>query len=829
MAVSTTQQSSRININNLAFTLVTFGVAAVLAMLLYGVIEGAPTQITLRPYWDMWSLVAVITFVGWSLISFVLPIAEERKFYLVLAGLSIFMVAIVALALKDTLYTLDAIEADQRFYTAFVTKLAAQWGYGDVVYEGLPAFYPPLYFWLLARLANIAAIEPYMSMKIGVLLTAFLMPYGVAWLWGRSVAYPIAVGSAFAMLFYQEWFKTAEWLSLVLFVPWWIYWVENSAKRTFTTRRKHLLWWAVGGFIGSLIFQTYYYWFFIGGISLIFQLVWDWLNPDSTHRLDLKNSVAILTSTALFSIVYWGPYLVSMAVTGGWQPLQNRWLSEGKIPLPFPYLDGSLEGAFLMAGLLYLLLTAGQNKVSRGMLALVVGVYGWSGLGVLGMLTDSPLLTFRSYTVVEQVLAVAAIMGLMQLWQRKNRTISLSQSTEKNIFERFQRVAPALALLLLFFFSQETMLRFLQDVMVTTARDATYPQEFVDTFESLTDGAHEDEVFLLGYGYRDLLAYRPIYTFLPWSAHFSHPAGLYRERVTFLEKLAATTDPDLFAAALMNNRYSRIDHLLLEREDTTWQFRFADDDFPNRTVERAFAFDEELFTTPYFEIKESRGMTLITPKFEADPLATIDLNVLETEPLDTVALLYTLVSTFGAHVDLPNYEATQAQAEQVLLAADLSTLSPETLLSLQLAAGGALHDKASIALEATLPNFVDVNLVDEQGVERVRVIGYALQPQSAGDSDLELAIYMEAINPMEIDYTMWVHADREGSQLNFDHTLNAPTSTWDGGKIYRDTYVITAEPGAYHFTFGLWRSEGELRLRRTDGAIEVDLGTLTLP
>lgn len=829
MAVSATQHPSQLNINNLAFTLVTFGVAAVVAMLLYGVIEGAPGEIALRPFWDMWSLAAVITFVGWAVVSFALPLTENRKFYLVLAGLSVFMVAIVALALKDTLYTLDAIEADQRFYTAFVTKLAAQWGYGDVVYEGLPAFYPPLYFWLLARLANVVAIEPYITLKIGVLLTAFLMPYGVAWLWGRSIAYPIAVGSAFAMLFYQEWFKTAEWLSLVLFVPWWIYWVENSTKGTFATRREQLLWWAVGGLIGSLIFQTYYYWFFIGGISLIFQVVWDRFNPDSPHRLDLKNVVAVLTSTSLFSIVYWGPYLVSMAVTGGWQPLQNRWLSEGKIPLPFPYLDGSLEGVFLLAGLLYLLLTAGQNKVSRGMLALVAGVYGWSALGVVGMLTDRPLLTFRSYTVVEQVLAVAAIMGLMHLWQGKNRSFSLTQGTEKGILERLQRAAPALALVLLFFFSQETMLRFLQDVMVTTARDAIYPQELVDTFESLTDSTYQNEVFLLGYGYRDLLAYRPLYTFLPWSAHFSHPAGLYRERVGFLEELAATTDPDLFATALMNNRYSRIDHLLLEREDTTWQLRFADDDFPNRTVERAFAFDEELFTAPYFEIKETHGMTLITPKVEADPLATVDVNALETEPLDTVALLYTLVSTFGSHVDLPDYEATRDEAEQVLLAADLSTLSPETLLSLQLAAGGELHNKASVALEATLPNFVPVNLVDEQGVERVRVIGFALQPQSEGDSDLELAIYMEAINPMEIDYTMWVHADKEGTQLNLDHTLNAPTSTWDGGKIYRDTYVLSIEPGDYHFTFGLWRSEGELRLRRTDGAIEVDLGTLPIP
>lgn len=840
MTATTISNKKWLGVGNLAFSLITFSVAAVAAMLLYGWIEAAPAEITTRPYWDMWAMAAVVTFVGWILLSFALPLNHHHKFRLALSGLSLFMVAVVALALKDTPYTFDAIEADQRFYTAFVTKLASEWGYADVLYQGLPAFYPPLYFWLLARLANVAAIDPYLSLKIGVLITAFLMPYGVAWLWGRTLTYPLAVGAAFVMLFYQEWFKSAEWLSLVFFVPWWSVWVENSAKRTFSQPSQRWVWWGVGGLIGSLIFQTYYYWFFLGGISLLLQLLWDWRHRDGQNRLDTGNALGMLATTALFSSIYWLPYLTSMAITGGWQPLQNRWLSDSKIPLPFPFLDGSLEGAFLLGGLLYLLLSAGREKVSRGLLALVAAVYVWGGLGIVGMLTERPLLTFRAYTIVEQVLAVAAVMGIVRLWQsgqlywEKRQEAQPSESNTPafmmaRIAPMAGRVAPALALVLLLFFSQESALNFLKDDMVATARAAQYPDGLVTTFDTLAGANYQEKVFLLGYGYRDLLAYRPVYTFLPWSAHFSHPAGLYRERVALLEELAATTDPDLFAAALMNNRYSRIDHLLLEREDTTWRLGFLDDNFPNRTVDRAFSFDEELFVAPYFQSQTVEGLTLITPNFEANPLGTIDLDALEQEPLDTVALLYTLVSTFGSHVDLPDYEATQAHAEEVLLAADLSTLSPETLLSLQLAANGALHDKASVALESTLPNFVDVNLVDEQGVERVRVIGYALQPQSEGDSDLELAIYMEAINPIKVDYTMWVHADREGNQLNLDHTLNAPTSTWDTGKIYRDTYVITAEPGDYYFTFGLWRSEGELRLRRTDGAIEVEIGTLTIP
>ncbi len=202
MALTVSRRTQRVQLNSIVFSLLTFALAAVLALLIVRSIEAAPAHVAARPYWDMWAMVSVSGLAGLLALLYVLRLPAPRKLTLALGGLSLLMVAVVALALKGTPYPFDGIEADQRFYAAFVTRLAAHWGYADVTYEGLSAFYPPLYFWLLARLANLWQVEPYLTMKSGLLLTAFLMPWAVSWMWARTLSYPFAVGAAFVMLFY---------------------------------------------------------------------------------------------------------------------------------------------------------------------------------------------------------------------------------------------------------------------------------------------------------------------------------------------------------------------------------------------------------------------------------------------------------------------------------------------------------------------------------------------------------------------------------------------------------------------------------------------------
>lgn len=785
-------------------------------------------------------------FVGLLIAFFTLPINNSWRSNLAVGVLSLFLTVTVFLTLKNTPYSLNGTGADQRLITAYVTKFATYSSNVDVIYKGLPAFYPPLYFYILGRLGAFFTIEPYKMIKFGLVGVTFLTPFVTWWLWRRLT--PAAVAVAFVALFYHEWFKPFEWISLTMFVPWWLYWVDGITLREVRpATRSHQLWWfVIGGFIGSLIFQTYYYWFFIGGISWLLTLIASWFEidkDDASRWQNSKNGLLMLASTAFFSILYWGPYLYSMYVTGGWQPLQNRWISAGKIPLPLPFLDDSIEGLFLAGGLLYLLLSAGKNRVSRGLLTLVCAVYGWSILGYVGILTDKPLLTFRAYPLIEYLLAIAACLALMRLWQERFYT-RLSIEIRENW--AFHRLAPALILLLLLFFSQEMVQKFSYHKYVEKALQSTEPEQMLSAFDTMInqDAASRssvskpvDKVILLGYPYRDLPAYRPIYHFLPWSAHFSHPAGRFYDRVDFLEKLSVTNSADLFAAAFMNNRYSKIDAVMLESDGRAWRLEFLDDNFPDRTKSRLITLAH--FDEPYFQRQDVDEYTLFTPVSANDPLKSIPFQELSSATKDaalspeTLLLLYALTTTFGEHVELEGQEAAsrnsvrmRANTEQLLMQADLSVLSIEALLDLQLAAEGPLSEKARQLLLSKLPFVTDTLLTDEHGAQKLRILGYTILEQAAAPA--ELAIYFEVLDQLEQDYTIWVHANVGETQHNLDHQPSLPTSAWQPGQIYRDTQLLQIEPGEYHFSFGLWQSDDKSRLLRESGEHWIDMGVYQL-
>ncbi len=805
-------------------SLISFSLSALCTLALYFLIEHAPVTIATHPWLDVWLEVALVTLVGLLLLIFALPLRDPLRFELAVGVVSLFLTATLALVLKNTEFTVGAVTGDQRFYTYSVTKFATYAGYVDAVYRDLPTFYPPLYYYILGRLAALFHIEPFHIMKTGLLVTTFAMPYFSTWLWRRVVDYKLAVAAAFVLLFYQLWFKPAEWLTLVLFIPWWLYWVEDVRQQRPTQWRKQMRWWLIGGLLGALLFQTYYYWFFIGGVSLVLKLAVAWLKraKDTVWQLNIRNAIMMLASAALLSSFYWGPYLYSMYTTGGWDPLQNRWLSDGKIPLPLPFLDESISGVLLLSGLIYLVLSAGGNRVSRSLLNLVIAVYIWAALGYVGILTDHPLLTFRAYPVIDYLLALAALLGLLRLWHE-----NLWQRLVPAATVNFRQLAPALIVILLLFFGQETINALLKDDNVQKALDAHVPQAQLAALDKLTNQQYLNKDILLGNNYADLLAYRPLYTFIPWTATFSHPAGLLHDRADFLERLATTTDPALFAAAFMNNRYSKLDYVLLDPKDNAWQFSFKDINFPNRTVSRVINFAAPLLAQPYFQAQSEAGLTLFTPIYANNPISISTLNQAATAPITQTVMIYALTSTFGPHIDWPNRAALRTQAEQVLLKIDVTALPLAALLDLDQAADGALAEKIRAALLAKLPQKLDVVLADPSGGKKLHVVGYQLQP--AADQKTALTIYFEVLAPMDQDYTLWLHADQAGTQKNFDHDPAIWTSAWRTGKIYRDVTVLDVDPGLYKLSFGLWRSAEDVRLVQPSGDVGVELGEHALP
>jgi len=806
--------------------LINFSVTVLCAWVLYWAVRVSPVSIATRPWVDMWLEALLCLFVALVAVVAFLPLSTPNKVYLVTGALGLFLFTVLTLVLKNTPYTLGGASGDQALYTTLITKYAAYAGNVDGVYRGLPAFYPSLLYYVLGHLAAILAVEPYRMLKYGTLAVTLLLPFCSVWGWRRIVNPATALTVTFGLLVIQEWYKPAEWVSVVLFVPWWLYWinlVDLAKPEDLKLRSDRVQRWLVGSLIGGVIFQLYYYWFFIGGLYLVFELLVHQLRRTDPGRWYLRNACAVLFGSACVSSLYWAPYLYSMSVTGGWHALQNRWLPDDGILLQFPFLEFSGSGLLMLGGLLFLSLNPSHSRLVQRLLWLLLAAYGWIALGYIGMLTDYPLLTFKTYLLVKQLLLVGALLGLAELWERQTL---FAPPTRLYL----QRLATAVGLMFLLAFGQATAQGFLQSDLAQRALDEDYPRRLLDIMDTLTQKQYIDKVILMDQRHRDLLAYRPVYSFVASDAHSSNPAGLFHQRADFLIKLAATGNPELLATAFQQNRYSAIDYVLLNRtkDDHAWQFAYSDDDFPYGSITRYLKFTDEQFSVPYFQATTLKDYTLFTPTAQQGALTFAAQSPIASAAPETLALLYALDHSFGVHLKAQALSIDQAQLEQAVAQLDLDKLSLPTLLDLQLAASPTLRAKVNAVLQAKVRHPTDIRLRDAEGIEKLQLIGYdtgTLQPQGG----FHLALYFMALSPLTQDYTLTIALARAGKQLDLSCATNTPTSTWQTGGIYRDICTFPLEPGDYQTEFTIQQRVGEGHLWPAKGKDKVDLGIITFP
>ncbi len=855
---------------------------AVVGGLLWFALRQLTPEMGTMPYVGIWLHLILLGYMGGMIWLFTRPLRATLRTNLVLLLIGCFFLAILTVKLLNTPFTVGGINGDARFYTTYITKLAHYPGYGDMFYQGLPSFYPPLYYFVVARAADWLAIAPYLVMKPALLVTVLSLPLLTAALWRRLVDERLAAAVALCMLVFPDWFKPNEWLALVCFVPWWLHWVDNVSGYRPQTRRAHLWWWIGGSLIGALIFQLYFFWFFVGGVTFVVKAGW-WLlarRSDRQLRWQLINALLMLTITALASSPFWLPYLYSMFEANSWRPLQNRWFSDSKVPLPLDFLQNDWQGVVYLGGLVYLVLAAPQQRVERGLFWLFIGFWVWVAVGYVAVLIDMPLLTFRSYPMLRYLLGAGAFLGLFRLWHgefalrtwvttavpwqgtattavpwQRTATTAVPWQRTATTAVPWQRAATVLLLLVVLLFANSVVRELQQQENVQDAVDATYPAAELATFDQLTANSYRDRVALVSDPYRSMLFFRPIYSFLAWSAHFSHPAADFHGRVEFLQQAAQLHDPALFAAAVHWNRYDTIDYFLLQPEAEHWRYRFVDDNFPRRVVDRDIYFPRELLVEPHFTTHAEGDYTLFrlgpAPAVVALPseATTAAGERLMASPLVDVARVYVLLSRFAAANPTAAHQSLLAVAAERLLAEELTSLPLPTLLDLYAAAtdlnATALADVAAATLATSLGLDEPVVLHDAAGTARLRLLGYSIteQPlvaeqeaaeqeaaeQEVAEQEVAFDFYFEVLAPLSQEYTIWVHLfPSAGGKLVLDHKPVLPTTAWVPGQIYRDRYVATLGPAEYQLDVGVWEAQRDERLW-ANGEPGITLGEFTLP
>jgi galactan 5-O-arabinofuranosyltransferase len=505
---------------------------------------------------------------------------------------------------------------DQSFRTAALTKFAAHWGFVDFAYGHLPAWYPPLSFWLLGRAASLLHVAPWRMLKVGLLAAAFLVPI-VTWpLWSRVAGRAAGLGAVIGgALLFQNWYEWYAWLAVAVFVPWWLWSVLGVGPRAPRSRAALV----VAALVGAALVGTYYYYFFIGATQLILLTA---LRPAAARRgLDIgprswRHAGVVLGGTVVLSAIYWLPVLVSMAEHGT-QALSNRFYNGNFVDLHFPFLNFDLVGVLLLVGLAYLVVTAWRSPVSLALLTLLGAAYAWSVLGYLLVLVHAPLLSFRANDLIDTILAAGAGLAAAHLWRAARES--------EAVRARLGRSGTGLAALvtgtvLVVALGQQAIVAV---PYVNQQRSAQVPTQLLADFDHATGGRAIGHVVLTDVV--DLPVFRDVDVFNVWSAHYAHPAALFSDRTRFLVRLSQERDPRAFAIALAHNTYDRIDFVALRLGPTgsDLSYSYGADNFPSGSTTQELVYPTSLFATPLFDQHLTDTLAVFSVRRANDPARSL--------------------------------------------------------------------------------------------------------------------------------------------------------------------------------------------------------------
>ncbi len=550
----------------LGLALVAVAAIALLLATTPDAVEGDPTV-------DVAARLCLVLAVVAGAFVLVAPLSAKTKGWVVAGLVGIYLFAAAALVLSGSPFPPIGIALDQGFRTASITKYSHSIAFVDFAYKGLPPYYPPLFFWVLGRLARWTDTSAYEALKIGALVTALVVPLIAVRFWAAITRdWAIAVAVAVIGLAFTDWYEPYGWLAVIVFVPWFLLFVLQVGRRHDLSPGMTV----AGMVIGAALVMTYYYPFFIGALALAGLLAAR--RVAAAHGIALgpkfpRRTVIVLVGTAAISAVYWLPLLVSVATTSGAKGYQNRYLDPATVDVPLPFLTFDLVGFVLLFGLGYLVLSARHSPASRGLLALLGGAYAWIAFGYVGILVDVPLLTAKTVPVIEYTLVVGAAAGAVMIGRQiaANATVRRRVGTAGLVLALGGgAVVVALAL------GQEAITAI---PYVKEQREAVRPTKLLIQFAARPTAATTTP------------SCSPMSSSSPSCSRcscstcgtrdYANPASQFDERARFLQRLSNEDDPTVFAAALPRNRFDTVASIAFRTTDgDTFTYAFLDDAFP---------------------------------------------------------------------------------------------------------------------------------------------------------------------------------------------------------------------------------------------------------
>jgi len=561
---------------------------------------------------------------------------------LALVFVSAFSVVTLGMPLGATKLYLFGISVDQQFRTEYLTRLTDSAALHDMTYAGLPAFYPPGWFWVGGRVAVLTATPGWEMFKPWA-ITSITIAIAVALvLWWRMIRFEYAVlvttATAAVALAYGSPEPYSAMITVllppVLILTW-------SGLRGATRSGGWAAVVGVGLFLG--IAATCYT--LLLAYSAFTVVLMALTLAAARRRQGVKAALDPLVRLCVIGVIAaaiaattWLPYLLRAAR----DPVSNTGSAYHYLPadgaeLTFPMLQFTLLGALCMLGTLWLVVRARSSVRAAGLAIGVLAVYVWSLLSMLATLARITLLSFRLQPTLTVLLAAAGVFGFVELTLRAH-ALAQERSRDHAWGRAVLPVAASIGLAAAIAFSQDIPEVLRPDLTIAYTDTDGHGQRgdrrppgseryysSIDTAITRATGKPRDETVVLTADY-SFLSYYPYFGFQGLTSHYANPLAQFDKRAAAIKSWSKLKAPDQFIHALDTLPWAPPTVFLMRHggsagESSTYTLRLAEDVYPNQPNVRRYTVElnAAVFADPRFTVTTVGPFVLAVRKLGPRP------------------------------------------------------------------------------------------------------------------------------------------------------------------------------------------------------------------
>jgi len=544
---------------------------------------------------------------------------------LALVFVSAFSVVTLGMPLGATKLYLFGISVDQQFRTEYLTRFTDSAALHDMTYAGLPAFYPPGWFWVGGRIAALTGATGWETFKPWA-ITSITIAIAVALvLWSRMIRFEYALivtaATAATTLAYSSPEPYSAMITVLLPPVMILAW---SGLRGGVRSGGWAAVVGVGLFLGAAATCYTLLPAYCAFTVLLMALA---LSAARRHdglkaALDpLIRLVVIGAIAAAGASITWLPFLLRAAR----DPVSNsgsafHYLPADGAALIFPMLTFTLVGALCLLGTLWLVVRARDSVRAGGLTIAVLAVYLWSLLSMLATLARTTLLSFRLQPTLTVLLTTAGVFGFVELtaWARGQAN---REGRERAWGRAVVPVATVIGLAAAIAFSQDIPDVLRPDLTIAytdtdghgqrgdrrpPSSEKFYPQ--IDAAITRATGRPRDQTVVLTADY-SFLSYYPYYGFQGLTSHYANPLAQFDKRAAAIKEWAKLKSADPFVHALDTLPWAPPTVFLMRHggaagATSTYTLRLAEDVYPNQPNVRRYTVElnAAIFDDPRFSV-----------------------------------------------------------------------------------------------------------------------------------------------------------------------------------------------------------------------------------